>query len=245
MGFGVFMNLIIGLVIAIAAIIGLAVGLTKQFSRPLVVIGSVLGAIILVMIFYPMLFQTGILDNFVTKATGWFSADYYTRPITDVDSLQEAISNNYLHILSGSADKVFAQMERVLDGAEVMTIGSFFGRAFVNIVIEFSMWLVFYLIIKYFLYGVMYLLGKITQVVVFKSIDRILGAVWSLLWTYIILIGVVLTAGEIVVNQFFPDYVSTLADYIAQSSLLKLAHDTNVLGSFIANLLSMPLIKVS
>ena len=244
MGFGVFMDVTIGLVIAIAAIIGLAIGLTRQFSRPLVVIGSVIGGIILVMIFYPMIFNTGVLDGFVNKATGWFAADYYTRPVASVEEFQDAITGNYLQILSGVSDKVFAQMERVLKGAEVMTIGAFFGKGFVNVVIEFSMWLVFYLVIKYFLYGVVYLLGKITQVVVFKSIDRILGGVWALLWTYIIVVCFVMTIGELVISQFFPNIAPRVADFIGESKLLKLAHDTNVIGSFVANLLSVSMLPV-
>lgn len=243
MDFGIFMNVVIGLVIASAAFIGLAIGFCKQFSSTLVIIIATLCAIIFVMIFYPLIIETGIFNGFVDKATGWFSSEYYTRPITDVESFQSAISDNYLHILSGSADRVFARMERVLEGAEVMTIGSFFGRSFVNIVLEFSLWLIFYLIIKYFLYGVRYLVGKITQVIVFKSIDRILGMVWALVWTYLIVVGFVLTSFELVVNQFFRDFAPTVADFIKQSSLLSLAHDTNVLGSFIGNLLGMPLIN--
>ena len=242
MTIGVIINIGIGLVIAIAAIVGLAVGFCRQFSKPLVGIVAILGAIILVMILYPIIFNTGILNGFVEKATGWFSDEFYKRPVTDLESFQAAISDNYLKIFSGSAERVFARMSNVL-GGEDMTIGKFFGRAFVNVVIEFSMWLVFYLIIKYFMYGVKYLLGKITQVVVFKSIDRILGLAWSLIWTYLIVVGIILTAGEIVIVQFFPNLEPTVADWIRQSSLLKLAHDTNVLGSFFANILAMPLVN--
>ena len=244
MTIGVLINIGIGVVIAIAAIIGLAVGFCRQFSKPLVGIVAILGAIVLVMILYPIIFNTGFLDGFVTKVTGWFSGEMYTREITDIESFQAAISDNYLRILSGSADRVFARMQSVLAGS-TMTMGNFFARLFVNFVIEFAMWLVFYLIIKYFLYGVKYLLGKITQVVVFKSIDRILGIAWSLLWTYIIVVGVILTAFEIVVVQFIPSFEPTVAQWINSASLLKLFHDTNILGSFISNLLSIHLVGVA
>ena len=240
---GVLINLGIGLIIAVAAIVGLAVGFCRQFSKPLVGIVAILGAIILVMIIYPLIFSTGILNGFLEKATGWFSDDFYTREITDVESFRAAISDNYLNIFAGSADRIFTRMQLVLKDAEVMTIGGFFGRAIVNVVMEFSMWLIFYLIIKYFLYGVKYLLCKITQVVVFKSIDRILGIAWSLVWTYLIVVGIILTAGEIAVVQFVPDFEQTFAQWIIDASLLKLAHDTNVLGSFFANILAMPLVN--
>ena len=242
---GVFINIGIGVIIAIAAIVGLAVGFCRQFSKPLVGIVAILGAIILTMILYPLIFSTGIFDKFVAKACGWFTAEYYQRPVTDVETFQAAISDNYLRILSGSANWVFGQMKNVLtDSGLDWTIGNFFGRAIVNIILEFSLWLILYLIIKYFLYGVKYLLSKITQVVVFKTIDRVLGLVWSLLWTYIIVVAVILTAGELVIVQFFPGFEPTAAGWIKDAALLKFFHDTNVFGSLIGNMLNIPLISV-
>ena len=246
MTLGVIINIGIGLIIAIAAIVGLAVGFCRQFSKPLVGILAILGAIILTMILYPIIFGTGIFNGFVDKVSGWFTEEFYSRPVTDVESFQAAISDNYLRIFSGSADWVFAQMQNTLNGTEMQwTIGNFFARAIVNAILEFSMWLILYLIIKYFLYGVKYLLSKITQVVVFKSIDRILGLAWSLIWTYIIVVGVILTAGELIIVQFFPDFAPTVAEWINGATLLKFFHDTNWLGSFISNILTMPLVNVA
>ena len=244
MELGVIINLGLGAVIAIAAIVGLCVGFCRQFSRPLVGLGAILVAIILVELFYPMVFNTGFLDKYLEKATGLFTAEYYTRPITDLESFQSAISDSYLRIFSGSAETVYGWMEKTLEGADTMTIGSFFGRAIVDITIGLAMWIIIYLIIKYFLIGIKFLLEKISNVIVFKSIDRILGLVWALIWTYLIAVSLILTAGELVISQFFPDFAPTVAGYIEQSTLLKLAHDTNVIGSFISNLLNVPLITV-
>ena len=241
---GLLINIGVGVLIAIAAVIGVVVGFSRQFSKPLVVLVSLVVAIIVVMLCYPLIFNTGILDGFVTKATGWFKKDFYSRPITDLDSLQAAISDNYLRVLSGQGDKLLTRMQSVLHGVDEMTLGAFFGRVIVNVIIEFSMWLVCYLIVKYFLYGVKYLLCRITEVVVFKSIDRILGIVWSLLLTYIIAVGILLTASEIIVVQFFPNAEPSLAQQIEKASIIRLAHDTNVLGSFVANLLNMPLVTL-
>ena len=242
---GLLTDISIGILIAVAVAVGIAIGFCRQFSKPLVVIVSTLSAIIIVMLVYPLIFNTGILNGFVSKATGWFSKDFYTREITDYESFRAAISDNYLRVLTGSADKVFARMQKVLEGADTMTIGSFFGLTLVNCIMEFAIWLVAYLIIKYFLYGVKYLLCRITEVVVFKSIDRIFGLVWSLLITYFIVVGIILTAGELTVIKFFPQYEEAFAETISQAKLLKLAHDTNVLGSFLANLLNVSLITVS
>ena len=245
MTLSLIVNIGIGFVIALAAIIGLAVGFCRQFSKPLVGIVAILGAIILTMILYPIIFNTGIFNSFEAKVTGWFSKEFYSREITSVETLREAIADNYLNILSGSADKLFVRMQHSLGADAPMTIGAFFARTFVNVVIEFSMWLIFYLIIKYFLYGVKYLLCKITQVVVFKSIDRILGIVWSLIWTYLIVVGVILTAGEIVVVKFLPNIEPTITQLIKDTVLLRFLHNTNVLGSFVGNILAVPLINIA
>ena len=241
----VIINIGFGLIIAIAVIVGLSVGFCRQFSKPLVGLLSILSAIILVTLLYPLIFNTGILNGFVKTATGWFSAEFYSRPITDVESFQSAVADNYLRIFSGSAEGMIARMQNTLGGAEVMTIGAFFGKSIVDFIIQFSMWLVFYLIFKYFMYGVKYLLCKITQVVVFKSIDRILGLLWSLLWTYIVVVGIVLTTGEIVIVQFFPNFEPTLAEVISNAALFRIAHSSNILGSFLSTLLNMRLIQIA
>lgn len=246
MSIGVLVNIVIGLIIAVAAIVGLAVGFTRQFSKPLVGILAILGALILTMVLSPILFNTGIFNGFIAKASSWFSAEFYSRPVTDMDSFNEAIKDNYLRILGGSGEWVFAQMTNVLqDSGLDWTIGNFLGKAIVQVIIDFTMWLILYLIIKYFLYGVKYLLCKITQVVVFKSIDRILGIAWSLIWTYLIVVSVILTLGELIIVQFAPGFESTIAKVINDSSLLKLAHDTNVLGSFVSSILNMKLVTVA
>lgn len=244
MSVGVLINIGLGFTIAIATVIGLLVGFSRQFSKPLVVLVSIFVAVMLTTLIFPLIFNTGILNGFVDKATGWFSAEFYSRPVTDVESFQAAISDNYLKIFSGSADRVFARMQIVLEGYDEMTIGLFFGRSIVNLIIGFALWLIFYLVVKYFLYGIQYLLCMITEVVVFKSIDRILGLIWALLLTYIIVVGIGLTAAELIVTQFLPEQQFAFAEIIRNASLLKLAHDTNVLGSFLANLLAKPLIDI-
>lgn len=245
MTLGVLLNIGASLIIAVAAIVGLAVGFTRQFSKPLVSILAILSSIVLVAVLYPIIFRTGILNGFVAKVATWFPNEFYTRPVTDIESFHAAIEDNYLRILAGSDEWMFAQITNVLtDSGLEWTMGNFFAKLFVNAVIEFSMWIIFYLIIKYFLYGVKYLLCKITQVVVFKSIDKILGLAWSLAWTYIIVVGVIFTVSELVIVQFFPGLEPTVANWIKSASILKLAHDTNILGSFISNILTMRMINI-
>ena len=228
---GIIFDVVIGVVILVAVIVGLARGFCKQFSRPLVGLISIIGAIALVTIIYPLIVSTGILNGFMTTTSNWFTPDFYQTKIDSVETLQATISDNYLRILSGSAEGFFARMEGLLLGTDFdMTIGNFFGVTIVNIICEFSMWIILYLAIKYLLFGIKYLLGKITKVVVFKSIDKILGLVWSLALTYIITVGLILTTGEIVLTQFLPDFADKVTPYMSQSVLLSFFHGTNVLG---------------
>ena len=245
MPIGIIIDVVIGLAFLVALIVGLARGFCRQFSRPLVGLIAIIGGIALVAIIYPLIQSTGVLNGFMEKASGWFTKDFYTTRIDSVETLQATISDNYLRILSGRAEQFYARMQGVLEvtGME-MTIGNFFGVVFVNVVIEFGMWIILYIAIKYLIFGIKFLLEKITLVVVFKSVDKILGLVWSLLWTYIIVIGALLTTSEIVITQFFPDLAPSVADAISNSALLNFFHGTNVLGSFIANILGMNLIAV-
>ena len=245
MSIGIIVDILLGLAFLVALIVGLARGFCRQFSRPLVGLIAIIGGISLVAIIYPLIVDTGVLNGFMAKASSWFTKDFYTTQIDSVDTLQTTISDNYLRILSGHAEQFYGRMEGMLAGTDFeMTIGNFFGVVFVNVVCEFGMWVIFYIAIKYLIFGVKFLLEKITLVVVFKSIDKIFGLVWSLAWTYIIVVGILLTTGELVINQFFPDLATNVADVISNSSILNFFHGTNVLGSFIANLLGKNLIAV-
>ena len=84
-------------------------------------------------------------------------------------------------------------------------------------------------------------LQKIAQLPVFKPLDRILGAVWAVGITYVVLIGIVLTLAEIVVMKFAPDSTDAMLEFLKSSKLLSAANDTNVIGSLFADLLNVTL----
>lgn len=234
---GTFIDLGFGAIILIAFFVGLGEGFSRQFSRPMCGLIAIFGAIALTSVLYtfvsPLSFYTGLEG----KATALFGADFYTQEASDAESLAAILSGGYLRILASSAEMIWAKMA----AAEVTTLGTFFGKLLIKIAAQFIMWLVLYLAIKYLLFGIKYLMTKIARVVVFKSIDKIFGMVWSLLITYIVVVGIILTAGELVTNQFFPSIAQMASDYIAQTSVVKFMHSTNVVGSFIADLLGWSL----
>lgn len=240
---GIIVDIVIGAIFLIALIVGVAMGLCKQFSRPLVGIVALAGAIFLTGLIYPLFAVTSPMISFVTAVSGWFKPEMYTTVIADAEGLRQTMSGSYLTILNGLADKMFPYMERILanTGLEI-TLGNFFGKIIVNVLIEFVLWLTLYLSIKYLLFGIRYLLKKITSVVVFKSIDKVFGLIWSVVLTYIIVVGVVLTAVELVINLISPDLGNTVASLIGGTTLLKFFHNTNILGSFLAGLFGQTLL---
>ena len=241
----IILYIILGHALLIAVIVGLVRGFSRQLSRPLVGLISIVCAILLVALLYPMITSTGILNGIMAKAGGWFTPEFYSKPIDSVETLQDVISDNYLRILSGSAKSLFARMQATLGDNFEITIGNFFGVTLINMICELVMWIIFYIALKYLLIGVRYLLKKISSVVVFKSIDKILGLVWSLLWTYIIVVGIIFTTSELIVVKLLPDHEATFAAYISNSTILRFLHNTNVLGSFIANLLGTNLVTIA
>ena len=237
---GTFIDLGFSVVILIAIIVGLAVGFSRQFSKPLCGLIAIFGAIGLTAIIYALISGLGFYANLEAKATGWFTAEFYTEEATDAVSLEAILSGGYLRILTSSAESLWEKMV----AADVTTLGAYFGKLIIKVAAQFLIWVVLYLAIKYLLFGIKYLMTKISRVVVFKSLDRIFGLVWSLAITYIIVVSLILTTGELVLAKFIPNFAELVSEYIAQTSLVKFFHSTNVIGSFISDILGWPLLSI-
>lgn len=237
---GTFIDIGFGVIILIAVCVGLAEGFSRQFSRPLCGLIAIFGAIGLTAFLHTIISPLSFYVGLEGKATALFSADFYSQQASDTDSLAAILSGSYLRILTSSAEMIWGKMQVM----GVTTLGEYFGKLLIKVAAQFLIWLVLYLAIKYLLFGIKYLMTKIARVVVFKSIDKIFGLVWSLAITYIIVISIVLTAGELVLGQFFPSIGETVASFIAQTSVVKFFHNTNVIGSFLSALLNWPLLAV-
>ena len=235
---GTFIDVGFGVILLIAVIVGLAVGFSRQFSRPMCGLIAIFGAIGLTVVLYTLISPLDFYLGLEEKATGWFGAEFYSQEASDVDSLAAILSGGYLRILTSSAEQIWERMVT----AEVSTLGAYFGKLAIKVISEFVIWLVLYLAIKYLLLGIKYLMTKISRVVVFKSVDRIFGLVWSLAITYIAVVSITLTVGELVLNKFVTDIADIMSQYLAETTLAKFFHNTNVVGSFISDLLGWPLL---
>ena len=238
---GTLVDVGFGVIILIAIIVGLAAGFSKQFSKFLCGVVAIFGAIALTTVLYGLITRIGFYGSLEDKAIGLFGAEFYSQQASDPDSLATILASGYLRILVSSAEKIWVRMSEM----GVNTLGAYFGKLLIKIAAQFLIWLVLYLAIKYLLFGIKYLMGKISRVVVFKSIDRIFGIVWSGVLTYIIVVSIILTAGELVLGKFVPNVASTVSDIISQTSLAKFFHSTNVIGSFISDILGWPLFEIA
>ena len=237
---GTFIDIGFCVVVLIAFFVGVGEGFSRQFSRPLCGLVAIFGALGLTAFLYTIIAKLGFYAGLETKAIAWFKADFYSQSATDAVSLSEILSGGYLRLLSSSSEMIWGKMSAM----GVSTLGEYFGKLIIKIATQFVIWLVLYLAIKYLLFGIKYLMSKIARVVVFKSIDRILGLVWSLALTYIILIGIILTTGELVLGKFFPSIAELVTTNIAQTTIVKFLHNTNLIGSFVSSLLKWPLLAV-
>ena len=237
---GTFIDIGLGVVILIAALVGLAEGFSRQFSRPLCGLIAIFGGIGLTAFLFTIISKLGFYAGLETRAIALFNADFYSQQASDSESLAAILSGGYLRLLSSSSDMIWGKMSVM----GVTTLGEYFGKLLIKVAAQFLIWVVLYLAIKYLLFGIKYLMTKIARVVVFKSIDRIFGIVWALALTYIILISLVLTTGELVLVKFFPSIADKASGYFAQTTMLKFLHNTNLIGSFVASILNWQLFTV-
>lgn len=231
----------IGVIILIAAIAGIIRGFHKQFTKGVCSFVAFFAAIAVTALLLPVLRGLDFYSGLQGTATGWFTANFFTTQVNSADELRATLEGSALSILSGISDQVFESMQI----AQVDTLGRFFGNAIVNVVAAFILWLAFYLIIKFALFGIRALLTKAAALPVLKSIDKIFGFIWSEALTYLFVVSLLLTVVEIVVVQFLGDFVEPLKDVIANSKLLNVAHNINVIGSAIAKVFGIDLTVLS
>ncbi len=237
---GTIIDIALVVIAAVSLIVGIAKGFVKQLTGLLTGLVAFVGAIVLTSLLMRALQPTELYASFTTATTGWFTKECYTTPVATVDDLTLALSGSgALKILAFMAESMFAEMQTL----GCTTLGELLGHYVADLIADFVLWLVLYIALKFMFKGIKALLLKITHLPVIKTIDRIFGALWSVTICYIVVIGLVLSALEIVMIKFFPEteFWATIQDYIKSSKILTFANDTNIIGSFIAEMLDITL----
>ena len=101
------------------------------------------------------------------------------------------------------------------------------------------------LIIKLIFFGIGKLLQKLSKLPVLHTLDKIFGGLWSVGITYLIVVSLLLTAIEAVILKWIPNFQETLAAILQDSYVFKFLHNTNVIGSYIAQLLGVDLLIIA
>ena len=230
---GTFIDIGLVAIVFIAFVVGIAKGFVKQLTGLLSGLVALAGSIALTALIIRSLQGTEFFLSFAATASGWFTQECFTTPVVAAEELSALLDGaGALRILSFMSQSLFEDMQAL----GCSTLGEVLGFHVASLIADFVIWLVLYLALKFIFKGIKALLMKIVHLPVIKTLDKIFGSIWSVAITYVIVIGLVLTAVEIVMLKFLPDAEiwTTIQDCICQSKLLTLAHNTNIIGSVIA-----------
>lgn len=238
---GVVVDVAVCAIFAVAIIIGITRGFVKQLSAILRGLVALVGSILLTALLLNALQTTGLYQSFIQVTSGWFSSDTMVIVVNSPNDLALVLSqHNSLKILAGLSEVLYNDMQTYsLEGFPCNTLGALLGHYVANLISGFILWIVFLLIFKAIFKGLIKLLNEIIIMPAFKTLDRILGAVWVLGITYVIAIGVVFAGIEALILKFLPATWDKLADFIQNTTVLLWLHDTNVLGELIAGMLNI------
>ncbi len=236
---GTIIDISLVVIALIALIIGLVKGFIKQLTGLLSGIMSLVLAIVLTGMIANWFCTTELFASFQGTATTWFKKDLFTTAVASQDELTSVMANagGFWGIFKGLSPSFFTAMTN--NG--YTSLGQLFGLYAAKLIAYVLIWLILFIVLKLLFKGIGKLLGKVADLPVIKTIDRILGAVWSLAFTYVILIGIILTGVEVIVFKYINGQWEALCGYLAQSKLLTVANNTNFIGSFLAEFLSVTL----
>ena len=105
--------------------------------------------------------------------------------------------------------------------------------------------IILFVILIYILRGIKALLGKMSKLPVLKTFDRIFGLIWSIAVTYLFVIGIALTAIEIIIIKLIPAGQEPLIQIIEESHIFSFLHSTNIIGENIAKLFNIDLLSLT
>ena len=237
MSAGAIVDLSIVVIFLIALIIGMTKGFNKLFIGFIAEFGGFALACALCVVVADALVAIPTIGSLSNVFTSMFSGEAMTTVITTKEQLETLFSQGVLSILSGNVDFIWEQMQT----ASITTLGGYLGYLIFKILATIICFIVILLLVRLVFKVVKDLVEKLTKLTAFKVINMILGAVWSLAVTYIIAISLISTGAELVIAGFFEESLPAIQDSLANSSIFRFLHDTNVVGQLIAEMFSMPL----
>lgn len=228
----------------VALIVGAIKGFSRQFSVGVCVLLGFAGATIATWLLSDIVMNIPFVHSLHTTFAGWFNAEQLNTVVdtslgtqdgaTAVSTLLQETSFRFVSFFS---EAIYSTM----CSSEVNTIAAVFGLVIVEIIADILMWIVFFLIVYYVFRALRKLLLRITEIGVFRVVDRLVGMVVAVAITYCILVVIVLTGAEVVLAKWQPDLQQSFYNIVEQSPVLTFLHSTNVLGGMLAKSMGVTL----
>lgn len=237
MSTGIIIDVSIVCIFLIALIVGLVKGFNKLFMGFLSEIGGLVVAGALCVVIANKLVEIPAINNLAPAIAGWFDRPNLTTEIASLDELATLLSAGVLSFLSGKAEFIWGKMQAY----SVNTIAGYLGHVVLKVIAAALCFIVLLIVVRLILNGICTLLQKLNKYTAFKVINMILGVVWAVAATYLIVVCIVMTGAELVVSNWFSDSIPAIQAAVADSAVLKLLHETNIVGQYISQALSIPL----
>ena len=219
----------------VTVIIGLKRGFAKMISNFLCVVVALGGSVIATSLLIGVVKGLDLYVQLQVSMMGLFSQPFMTTAVASPEALTELLAGEgagAFSVLGGLSAQIFEGMQL----AGVDTLSAFLGDLLATIIAGFAIWLVSYILLKYICIGLKKLICLIAGVPVIKSIDKIIGAVFSVAFGYVIVFGVLYPAFGIVCAKFFPDLGAQVVAMANQSMLFSYVHHTNVIGDLLCGM---------
>ena len=244
---GILLDALVCAVFVVALIVGVSQGFVKQLSKLLRGLVAFAGSIVLTALVISFLKPTPIFLTLAQGAAGWFTDDTMIIIVNSPDDLAMVLAqHNTLKILSGLSSVLYNDMVNISSELYVCnTLGTLLGYHIAALIFGFVLWILLLLTLRLMFKGLIGLMKEIIVMPAFKTLDRVLGGIWVLVFTYIIFIGIILGGIEAAILKFMPDSWATLENLIGNTTILLWVHDTNVIGQLIAGLLNVTIPSLS
>lgn len=227
-----YVDIGIGAIVIIALIIGIVKGISKQFTKGFCGLVAVLGSIVLTILLMPYIQNVDAFKSFVGITEKWFTKEYFTATIASTEDLNAVLSQGLLKILSRVSDRIYNAMQI----GEMTTLGAYFGDLLARIITGLVLWTLLLSVINLIFLGIRRLFVKMAALPILRTPDKILGGIWAVGIAYLIVICLIVPSLEIAVIKWMPDRQAKITQIIEESHLFKFLHNTNAIGSFIAQL---------
>ena len=237
MNTGIIIDLALVVVFMVALIIGLVKGFNKLFMGFLAELGGLAIAGALCVVIANKLLSVPQIHAFADTIGTWFKKPNLNVEIGSLEELTTLLSTGVLRLLAGRSELLWSKMQLHSTNTLAGLYGHFILKAF-TILICF---IVVLILVRLVVNLICSLLQKLNKFTAWKIVNMLLGAVWTTVVAYILVVGVLLTGAELAISHWMADSIPVIQSALAESIILKILHNTNIIGQFISQSLAIPL----